>query len=80
MKAELSTIGAAFLREAKGSDGFSKLSRYESGLERIVHRALDELQRLQAARAGMNVPPPAMVDVDIAVGASVERREAQLPT
>lgn len=54
--------GQAFLR---GSDVFSKLSRYETTIERGLFRALHELQRLQAARAGQPVPPPVAVDVDV---------------
>ncbi|MDB5297499.1 MAG: hypothetical protein JWO31_3482, partial [Phycisphaerales bacterium] len=41
----------------------AKVQRYEAGLERSLYRALHELQRLQAARHGQVVPPPAAVDV-----------------
>ena len=41
----------------------AKVQRYEAGLERSLYRALHELQRLQAARQGQHVPPPAAVDV-----------------
>jgi hypothetical protein len=34
-------------------------------LDRMLHRALHELQRLQARRSGADVPPPLMVDVDV---------------
>jgi hypothetical protein len=44
-----------------------KVARYESGLERSLFRALHELQRIQAARAGVIVPPPAAMDVDLTV-------------
>jgi len=44
-----------------------KVSRYETTLERSLYRTLHELQRLQAARAGHLLPPPAAVDVDLAI-------------
>ena len=43
----------------------SKLTRYESFLERSIHKSLHELQRLQAARAGVLVPLPVAVDVEV---------------
>lgn len=57
--------GLAFLREANKGDSFSKLSRYESGIERGMYRALAQLHRLQAARAGRAVPPPITLDLSI---------------
>lgn len=39
--------------------------RYETTIERSLYRALHELQRLQAARAGEKPPAPVAVDVDI---------------
>lgn len=47
-----------------------KITRYEAHLERSLYRALHELQRLQANRNGRPVPPPQVVDVDVAVGLS----------
>jgi len=44
-----------------------KVTRYESHLERSLFKALHELQRLQAARKGGFVPPPAAMDVDLTV-------------
>ena len=41
--------------------------RYESNLERAFVRTLHELQRLQASRSGIVVPPPATMDVDLTV-------------
>ena len=46
---------------------FSVLSRYEITLERSLYKALHELQRLQAARQGQDVPAPAAVDVNLNV-------------
>jgi hypothetical protein len=68
-------LGLAFIRTANHSDAFSKLSRYETTIERSLYRALHELQRLQAARAGQPVPPPAAVDVDVSVSTSIETGE-----
>ena len=39
--------------------------RYETMLERSIYKALHELQRIQAARAGEKPPAPIAVDVDI---------------
>ena len=41
----------------------AKVQRYEGSLERSLFKALHELQRMQAARRGQPVPPPAAVDV-----------------
>ena len=61
-----SMVGLSFIRDANSSNAFSKLSRYETGIERSLYKALHELQRLQAARrAEDNVSPPLAVDVDV---------------
>jgi hypothetical protein len=41
------------------------LSQHETRLDRMLHRALHELQRLQARRAGADIPPPVVVDLDV---------------
>ena len=46
-------------------DTLDKVSRYEAHLERALFRTLHELQRFQASRAGLALPPPAAVDVDV---------------
>ncbi len=67
--AETATLGRTFIRDASEANAFSKLSRYETAMERSLYRALHELQRLQAARhASGNVPPPAALDVDVSGG------------
>lgn len=48
-------------------DVLEKVARYENGLERSLFRNLHELLRLQAARSGAAVTPPAAVDVDVTV-------------
>ena len=59
-------LGRVFVRDSEKANTFSKLSRYESAIERSLYKALHELQRLQAARrAEGNVPPPLAVDVDV---------------
>ena len=64
--AQTATLGRTFIRDAEGANAFSKLSRYETAIERSLYRALHELQRLQAARrARGGVAPPAVVDVDV---------------
>jgi hypothetical protein len=68
-------LGLAFIRNANNSDAFSKLSRYETTIERGLYRALHELQRLQAARAGQPVPPPAVLDVEVNVSTSPDVEE-----
>ncbi len=63
---ETTTLGRAFIRDADEANAFSKLSRYETTLERSLYKALHELQRLQAARrAEGNVSPPATLDIDV---------------
>jgi hypothetical protein len=59
------TIGFTFIRGSSGVDAFSKLSRYETAIERGYYRAWHELQRLQHARRGGHVPPPLALDVTV---------------
>jgi hypothetical protein len=63
---ETATLGRTFIRDAGGANAFSKLSRYQTPIDRDFYKALHELQRLQAARrAGGSAPPPAAIDVDV---------------
>jgi hypothetical protein len=48
--AETATLGQTFIHDANEANAFSKLSRYETAIERSLYKALHELQRLQAAR------------------------------
>ena len=65
-------LGLSFIRDANTANAFSKLSRYETAIERSLYKALHELQRLQAARrAEDNVSPPLTVDVVVS-GVSME--------
>ncbi|MGO9603866.1 MAG: hypothetical protein ACLQAT_10790 [Candidatus Binataceae bacterium] len=45
--------------------GFSNLSRYEVVHFRSMVKAMHELERLQARRAGEHVPAPAVLDVNV---------------
>ncbi len=63
-------LGMAFIKQGTGGDAFSKLSRYEAAIERSLYKALHELQRLQAARDGGNVPLPLAVDADVSLSTS----------
>jgi hypothetical protein len=65
--AKTATLGRTFIRDAEEVNAFSKLSRYETTIERSLSRAVYELhQRLQASRnAEGDVPPPAVVDVEV---------------
>ena len=59
-------LGMSFIRDANTANAFTKLSRYETAVERSLYKALHELQRLQAARRVKGtVSPPVVVDVDI---------------
>jgi hypothetical protein len=53
------------LRLLPGSQDMEKIARYEGHIERGLYRALHELQRLQAARAGL-IAPPLAVDMSFA--------------
>ena len=63
--AENTALGRTFARDADSANAFSKLSRYETAIERGLYKALHELQRLQAARAAAGSVPPVAVDVDV---------------
>jgi hypothetical protein len=66
VETETATLGRTFMRDADNANAFSKLSRYETTIERSLYKALHELQRLQATRhAAGNVSPPAAIDVDV---------------
>ncbi len=63
---ETTALGLSFIKDANGANAISKLSRYETTIERSLYRALHELQLLQAARRDKDsVPPPVVVDVDV---------------
>ena len=49
--------GRAFDADAKEADTFAKLARYETRLERSLHRSLNELRQLQARRQNRPASP-----------------------
>src|SRR5262249_30392303 len=53
-------LGKDFIREVSA---LLALSRYATGIERSLYRAVHELERLQRARQGEHVPAPVAVDV-----------------
>lgn len=64
MKTEES-FGAALSYDFANYDSYGKFTRYETCLERGIYKALHELQRLQATRAGEKIPAPVAIDVDV---------------
>src|SRR5829696_3481263 len=62
---ETATLGRTFVRDADRANAFSKLSRYETAIERSLYRSLHELERRQAARRGAAVTPPQVLDVEV---------------
>jgi hypothetical protein len=54
----------------RAQERFETLMRYEATLDRALYKALHELQRLQAARAGKQVEPPAAIDISVDVAAT----------
>jgi hypothetical protein len=60
-------------RMLPADDTLQKVTRYEAHLSRQLYQALHELQRLQAARAGNPVPPPAALDITCESGGDAGR-------
>ena len=50
---DASTLDLTFIGDGNGANAFSKLSRYETTMERGLYKALHELQRLQAKIASL---------------------------
>ena len=59
------TLGRAFRRASGAADHLGLAARYERSLEAAFVRTLHELQRVQAARCGSEVPLPVAVDVQV---------------
>jgi hypothetical protein len=70
------TLGEAFLWDQ--GDRLGRLLRHETTFERSMYKALHELQRLQAARAGADVPLPAVGELDVAFTVNGQEPEAAL--
>lgn len=53
------------VRNMIANSNTEQLLRYETTIERSIHKALHELQRIQAARLGEKPPLPINVDIDV---------------
>ena len=62
---EAITLGSLFALECSWSDPYSKFRRYEAHIDRLLFRALHELERRQMARKGEAVAAPAVVEVNV---------------
>jgi hypothetical protein len=58
-------VGAAFKILAVSQGPLFQLSRHETTIERSLHRALHDLERLQARRKGEAVTTPVAVDISV---------------
>ena len=59
------SLGVAFISDASGSNSLSKLSRYETAIERSLYRALKELEWLQQARVPKEPVLSEAVDITV---------------
>jgi hypothetical protein len=59
------TLGLAFIQDSEGANSLSKLSRYETAIERRLYKAIQELRRLQTGRKGQVVAPAEVIDIDV---------------
>ncbi len=64
-KLQKRTLGEVIRVDLAGSNILSKFHRYEAHIDRILYRALHEIQRLQSARYGGPVSIPAALDLNI---------------
>jgi len=71
-KLQKRTLGELVRADLAGANILSKFHRYEAHIDRVLYRALHELQRLQAKRRGQQIDAPHVLDVDI-TGNSVEK-------
>jgi len=61
-----------------GREKMAVLSRYETTLERSLFRALHELQRVQATRAGEAFSIPEAVDIDLSISGPADSDQLAL--
>lgn len=59
------SLGSALSYDFSNHDTYGKFIRYEASIERGIYKALHELQRIQAARAGEKPPLPVAIDIDV---------------
>jgi hypothetical protein len=60
-------LGRVIDTDLANEEGLSRLSRYETTIERYFYRSLHELQRLQAARQGRPVEVPQVADLNVSI-------------
>ena len=63
---ETAMLGFAFSNDSQGVNAFSKLSRYETAIERSLHRTIDNLKRIQAERKAEDKDAAPVVELTIA--------------
>ena len=73
----ISTMGEALIHDMQGPDALGKLRRYQTSDENSLYRALHELQRLQAARQGSPITPPAAVDIGVSISVAEPAEAAE---
>jgi len=57
------TLGQAFVLDSSGANSLSKLSRYETAIQRSFHRSVHELRELQDIRKHMQAEKSSTMDV-----------------
>jgi len=57
------TLGQAFVIDSSDANSLSKLSRYETAIERSLHRSLHELRQLQDIRKHVQAEKSSTIDV-----------------
>lgn len=57
------TLGHAFVLDSSDANSLSKLSRYETAIERSLHRSLHELRELQDIRKHVQAEKSSTIDV-----------------
>ncbi len=64
-KLQKRTLGEVIRSDLAGDNILSRFYRYEAHIDRVMYRALHELQRLQAKHLGQSVSAPVSIDVSL---------------
>ena len=64
-KLQKRTLGEIMRADLAGANILSRFHRYEAHIDRVLYRALHELERLQAKRRGQQIDAPHVLDVDV---------------
>ena len=64
-KLQKRTLGESVKADLAGDNILSRFYRYEAHIDRVMYKALHELQRLQAKRLGQSVSAPVSIDVSL---------------